>query len=520
MCRLPAGQTSVWALEVHPMPTLKPSLTAGTKLLLMNPVIQRGTILLLRPSDLHVLGGGVAKLEAARQRMVDYWNRPLGCSLLTVQRRRTLQEVMTEAREVACGVAPAAAQQQGAAQGQGQQAAGLPLQQPAAQQPVQQQQQHHPHVPALQQQAGQQGPTPHQQQQQQQPAQAHWGNAQRHQQPQQQQRQLQHHLQHQQQLASQHMLPGPQLQPAAPLAQLALPPAATAGHLAQGQHTGVNSAASTVNGMAQHAPPVRSGSVGHTAQHQRSSSDANCGQFGPAQAGAPHQQLWQGSNCAGSSSGAAPLQPNGQVPWQGQQMSVAQQHSAGRSDQQAAQQVDGKECIDLADSDDENPPLATVQRPLVQSGQHITNRTAKSNVPLAKGYEHHQYEQDALADNGNAGDGDAMQWQVGADAHQAFENDDGPDPGYLSDEEQALEPVATGAPTTAATPVTSAAHLSPSSSAPQGGAAGGLQAQLQHRASAVRVANVAELVAKGQVAAAGTWLEVRLVLLLADLTSS
>lgn len=49
-----------------------------------DPVVHAGLIMLMGAS-IRVLGGGVDRLEAARQRLLEHWNQPLGCSLLSVQ---------------------------------------------------------------------------------------------------------------------------------------------------------------------------------------------------------------------------------------------------------------------------------------------------------------------------------------------------------------------------------------------------------------------------------------------------
>ena len=71
-------------MELTTIACLSVDLTAGAKLALTNPVLHRGTVL-LTAGTVELLGGGVPRLEAARQRLLTHWNQPLGCSLLTVQ---------------------------------------------------------------------------------------------------------------------------------------------------------------------------------------------------------------------------------------------------------------------------------------------------------------------------------------------------------------------------------------------------------------------------------------------------
>lgn len=53
-------------------------------MLLKNPVVHRGYFMLMTGS-IQCLGGCVQRLEGARQRLLTHWNKPLGCSLLSVQ---------------------------------------------------------------------------------------------------------------------------------------------------------------------------------------------------------------------------------------------------------------------------------------------------------------------------------------------------------------------------------------------------------------------------------------------------
>lgn len=67
----------VAALEYWPIPALRATTPAGTKLLLRDVPVRRG-MMLLTPENCSVLGGSVAALEAARQRMVAHWSQPAG----------------------------------------------------------------------------------------------------------------------------------------------------------------------------------------------------------------------------------------------------------------------------------------------------------------------------------------------------------------------------------------------------------------------------------------------------------
>lgn len=67
----------VVALEQVPLSQLPGLPLAGTKLLVADVPVRRGT-LLLRPDNTDVLGGRVAALEAARCAAMEVWNRPIG----------------------------------------------------------------------------------------------------------------------------------------------------------------------------------------------------------------------------------------------------------------------------------------------------------------------------------------------------------------------------------------------------------------------------------------------------------
>lgn len=62
--RLSDGFSSVSAIEYEPLPALSPAPARGAKLLVSNPVVRRG-LLLLAPDNTRLLGGGVRALEEA-----------------------------------------------------------------------------------------------------------------------------------------------------------------------------------------------------------------------------------------------------------------------------------------------------------------------------------------------------------------------------------------------------------------------------------------------------------------------
>lgn len=72
-----AGVQQVAALEYRPIPALRSTTPAGTKLLLWDVPVRRG-MLLLTQQNCSVLGGSVPALEAARQRMLAHWAQPAG----------------------------------------------------------------------------------------------------------------------------------------------------------------------------------------------------------------------------------------------------------------------------------------------------------------------------------------------------------------------------------------------------------------------------------------------------------
>lgn len=77
VCGASAGVQQVAAAEYRHTPALHSTMAAGTKLIVQNAAVRRG-ILLLTPQCCAVLGGEVARLEEARQRMVTHWAQPAG----------------------------------------------------------------------------------------------------------------------------------------------------------------------------------------------------------------------------------------------------------------------------------------------------------------------------------------------------------------------------------------------------------------------------------------------------------
>jgi hypothetical protein len=67
----------VAALEYRPTPALHSAMPAGAKVAVHDAAVRRG-MLLLTPQNCTVLGGQVAALEEARQRMVAHWGQPAG----------------------------------------------------------------------------------------------------------------------------------------------------------------------------------------------------------------------------------------------------------------------------------------------------------------------------------------------------------------------------------------------------------------------------------------------------------
>ena len=76
--RLTDGKNTMSAFEYHLIPNLSPSLPAGVKLLIKGDMSVRSGILVLQSNNVEVLGGQVARLEEARRRALEVWDRPVG----------------------------------------------------------------------------------------------------------------------------------------------------------------------------------------------------------------------------------------------------------------------------------------------------------------------------------------------------------------------------------------------------------------------------------------------------------
>ncbi|GAB4816827.1 hypothetical protein N2152v2_003873 [Parachlorella kessleri] len=156
------GVQQVAGLEYQFIPRLAPFMPAGTKVLVYEPTIRRG-VLLLTPANLVVLGGRVERLEQARQKMVEHWNQP------AVGRRGPpahIKEATQQAKAAAWGTDSAnnlplqQQQQQAMAQQQQQQVTVQQQQQQQQEQVTLQQQQHAGVAVASQQQRQQQWQQP------------------------------------------------------------------------------------------------------------------------------------------------------------------------------------------------------------------------------------------------------------------------------------------------------------------------------------------------------------------------
>lgn len=69
------GKQRFFGMEYVRIPSLSPSMPAGTKALLHNVTVRRG-LLLLTPENTQTIGGKVESLEGARQRALQKWNEP------------------------------------------------------------------------------------------------------------------------------------------------------------------------------------------------------------------------------------------------------------------------------------------------------------------------------------------------------------------------------------------------------------------------------------------------------------
>ena len=72
-----AGVQQAVGVEYRHLPDLGPACAAGVKLLLRDPAVRCG-MLLLTPATCAVLGGRVERLEAARRRAAAEWVKPAG----------------------------------------------------------------------------------------------------------------------------------------------------------------------------------------------------------------------------------------------------------------------------------------------------------------------------------------------------------------------------------------------------------------------------------------------------------
>lgn len=74
-----AGAQQVAALEYRSLDFLHAAggAAAGCKVCVTNAEVRDG-LLLLTPDSCHLLGGHVPRLEAARQRLLQHWDRPTG----------------------------------------------------------------------------------------------------------------------------------------------------------------------------------------------------------------------------------------------------------------------------------------------------------------------------------------------------------------------------------------------------------------------------------------------------------
>ncbi|WIA19855.1 hypothetical protein OEZ85_005758 [Tetradesmus obliquus] len=74
------GVQQLVAVEYRHCPALGLLMPAGIKLLLVNPAVRRG-VLLLQPENVVLLGGVVERLEAARQALLQHIIKPAGAQL-------------------------------------------------------------------------------------------------------------------------------------------------------------------------------------------------------------------------------------------------------------------------------------------------------------------------------------------------------------------------------------------------------------------------------------------------------
>lgn len=87
------GVQQVAAVEYRPTPALHSTMPAGAKVAVTGAAVRRG-LLLLTPQTVCVLGGQVARLEEARQRMVTHWTQPMGEAGVDMGKRGARSEVV------------------------------------------------------------------------------------------------------------------------------------------------------------------------------------------------------------------------------------------------------------------------------------------------------------------------------------------------------------------------------------------------------------------------------------------
>lgn len=76
--KLTDGVKTISAFEYRPIPCLSHCLPAGTKVVIKGDLLVRYGMMLLQSHNIEVLGGEVRRLEEARRRAVEAWNRPVG----------------------------------------------------------------------------------------------------------------------------------------------------------------------------------------------------------------------------------------------------------------------------------------------------------------------------------------------------------------------------------------------------------------------------------------------------------
>ena len=76
--KLTDGVKTILAFEYRSIPCLSHSLPAGIKIVIKGDLFVRSGMIMLQPHNIEVLGGQVQRLEEARRRAVEAWNRPVG----------------------------------------------------------------------------------------------------------------------------------------------------------------------------------------------------------------------------------------------------------------------------------------------------------------------------------------------------------------------------------------------------------------------------------------------------------